>query len=219
MDQQITSIIDLLDNRDQLGITKLDQLLFQLLPQITNKAPATSLPQFIQLQDSFEYNIALYLIKYYKDVHSDEETLTSNRLLQGLLLIHPKSRAIFHRGANMKLILLLLENTNSLKLEISFISTLIHILLKDLKNFRVFEQQNGCSILIRKFNLNLLEETTKVKTTQNLNYKIIEFLIFYLVDEGDLDGDRKSISDKSGLFKEDFPEIDDLIDNLNELAA
>lgn len=189
---------------------------------------AEDLKLFLKLQDNFQYNIASHLLNYYKYVHDiDDNIMTCNRLLQGLLLIHPDSRKLFNRDLNMKLMLGFLNNDGlSIRITISFISTFIHILLKDLRNFRVFEANNGCSLLIRKFNLSSFDPRTSLNsssnegtlTQQNLNFKIIEFLIFYMIEEDMTpNGTTKSIEEKSALFRDDFPEIDSLVENLNDL--
>ncbi|ODV80505.1 cell division control 14, SIN component [Suhomyces tanzawaensis NRRL Y-17324] len=249
MEDTILDIVDLLDSTELTdvvhGIDQLDLLLSQLLPQIvamhkrgtvtsTNSGipDSKSLATFVALQDNFQYNLAHYLINFYKFLAKDprevdpKAILTCNRLLQGLLLIHPSLRKLFSRLSNMRLLLVLVDQgTFSIQITISFISTLIHILLKDLKNFRIFEDNGGCSILIRKFKLASFDElpksnsNIKVYTQQNLNFKIIEFLIFYLVDETNFKSTitPKTVAEKSALFKADFPEIDSLIENLNEL--
>ena len=51
----------------------------------------------------------------------------------------------------------------------------------------------------------------------NLNFKIIEFLMLYLSEEIDNSGGGKSIQEKSQLLINDFTEIDSLIENLNQL--
>lgn len=252
MEDKMLEIIDHLDSNDiteiSTGLELLDVLLRSLLPYIKTysklKSKRTSLqpqriPQelntFIELQDNFQYNITEHLLNIYKlnpiEVNYDTFLIT-NRLLQGLLLIHSNSRQLFHRQRNMKLILdlLLISEDINIELTISIITTLIHILLKDFINYRIFENLNGCSILIKKFKLTSFDNLTKdqtVNTTsisidqKNLNFKIIEFLMFYLTDENVPGNDNstniKSIKDKSNYFKQDFPEIDDLIQSLNEL--
>ncbi|KAG2733327.1 hypothetical protein G9P44_004317 [Scheffersomyces stipitis] len=244
------------------GLEQLDLLLSRLLPEIvkfqngsvlsasnkgihTGNGSGTSLNSFIALQDSFRFNVASSLLNYYSLVSSnnsttqnlDEDeinnaTLKCNRLLQGLLLLHPESRSLFHRQKNMDAILGLFEKNNSIEIAVSMITTLIHILLKDLVNFRNFEENYGCSILIRRFKLSSFDmskinnhkDSKKIYTQQDLNFKIIEFLIFYLIDEhtvanpgSESKAQIKTVEEKSNLFRKDFPEIDSLIENLNEL--
>ncbi|KAK6204801.1 cell division protein Cdc14 [Scheffersomyces amazonensis] len=247
---RIDEIIDLLGSTDiediTLGINSLDEFLGQNLQSIvehfdtssTKSSNGVKLTSFdnknilISSQDSFQYNLVSALLGYYKVVNRDlskidiDTALLANRLLQGLLLIHPNSRKLFHRPSNMRVILELLEKSE-ISLGISLISTLIHILLKDFTNFRVFEANNGCSIIIKRFKLSSFDINQKQTTystfkskrynQQDLNFKIIEFLLFYLIDERRINTNFKTLEQKSNLFRKDFPEIDDLIDSLNEL--
>ncbi|KAK6465289.1 cell division protein Cdc14 [Scheffersomyces coipomensis] len=250
--ESIIEIIESLDSNKveevSFGINNLDYLLGQLLPEIvshyetsttlklqsnrvSNTSQQLNKSSFISLQDNFQFNLASHLINYYKIINEDNSkidvatALLCNRLLQGLLIIHPNSRMLFHRPSNMKLILQLLE-TSDITFSISLISTLIHILLKDFKNFRVFESCNGCSVIIKRFKLssfdiNKKQQTTtkhKVDTQQDLNFKIIEFLLFYFIDETKINPqDYKTLDQKSNFFRIDFPDIDNLIESLNEL--
>lgn len=224
------------------GLKALDALLQLLVPCIADDKDCR-LQHFKTLQDNFEYNLTSLLLNAYKSLEDspapDKEAslLLCNRLLQGLLLIHPPSRKLFSRKDNMNLILHFIQtptNRSSIAVQISFISTLIHILLKNLNNFRTFESCHGCSIVIEKLNLLALTEPeaatpdsastthTKKKDQQVLNFKLIEFLIFYLVDENEVNFDynvepKLSVSAKTDLFRDLFPEIDSLVENLNDL--
>lgn len=245
MEDIILEIIDHLDSRriaDLIqGIVKLDEVLSLLLPYITAwrknpQAPRNvKLVSFINLQDNFQYNITSHLIQFYKEVWKDiavvdtDIILTCNKLLQGLLLLHPASRKIFNRLNNMKAMLNFVRATNGgdgephlpVEVTISFISTLIHILLKDLTNFRIFEGNDGCAIVIRKLQLSSFppHKDSQPSKQQELNFKVIEFLIFYLIDENEIASSTKkrTTQEKSELFRPDFPEIDSLVENLNDL--
>lgn len=230
-EQVILEIIRLLNKQDldsfKSAISKLHHLLVSILPLIETyrKFPITSnnrLNKFIKLQDNFRHNLTSQLIKshdwIYQQVNQidDETILLYNRLLQGLLLIHPPSRTCFSNNQEMTKLIRFIELENpivSFEITISFISTLLHVLLKNLDNFRVFETCNGCSIIIKKLNLSMANQ-------QMLNFKIIEFLLFYLSDEDALEfSHKKSISDKSNYFRNDFPDIDNLVLSLNDLKT
>lgn len=308
MRDTVLSIIDCLEDestaRIRVGLDDLDELLQQLVPYIRawrqnpNGIKHPKLVQFESLQDLFESNItnALLLVYNYLLRHLDDAStplrvyfpmiLTANRLLQGILLIHPNSRNIISRAKNMKLILSFLQlphdssgqedifneedgnhtdedddhnnknkernhnrkisgssshsngNTNSISIEvsISFISLLIHILLKNLQNFRVFEDNDGCAIVIRKLELTTSISDTqptsspslpnKIFNQQDLNFKIIEFLVFYLIDETEIFPHQnnthnklkiRSLKEKAEFFRPEFLGIDDLIEHLNHL--
>lgn len=245
MEDTILEIIDHLDSThiDDLiqGIVKLDEVLSLLLPYITASRKNPQVPRnvklanFISLQDNFQYNIPSHLIQFYKVIWDDigrvdiNIILTCNRLLQGLLLLHPESRKIFNRLNNMNTMLNFVRITDGgddkphlpIEVTISFISTLIHILLKDLTNFRVFEENNGCSIVIKKLQLSSFppHKDSQPSKQQELNFKVIEFLIFYLIDENEITSTskRRTTQEKSELFRPDFPEIDSLVESLNDL--
>ncbi|CUM55310.1 uncharacterized protein AC631_02109 [Debaryomyces fabryi] len=245
MEDIILDIIDHLDSRhiDDLiqGIENLDKVLSLLLPYITSSRKNPQAPRndklvsFVNLQDNFQYNITSHLIQFYKVVWEDiagvdmDIILTCNRLLQGLLLLHPESRKIFNRLNNMKTMLNFVRITNGgdgerhipVEVTISFISTLIHILLKDLTNFRVFEESDGCSVVIRKLQLSSFppHKGSQPSKQQELNFKVIEFLIFYLIDENEIasSAKKRTTQEKSDLFRPDFPEIDSLVESLNDL--
>lgn len=226
LEQQILDIIDYLDSSDlgrvAIGVDKLDGLLHQLLPSIKQyhqQQQNDVIDKFIRLQDNFQYNMAGYLLNYYRIQQDAKQTIKCNQCLQGLLLLHKQSRKLFNRKSNLQLIVSTLKNGQDIDVIISTITTIIHILLKDLQNFRNFEDLLGCSIIIKYLNFDKMIEQVKDVKDQKLNFKIIEFLIFYLIDESNMVGlgPTKSIQEKSNLFKQEFPEIDQLIYSLREL--
>ena len=146
--------------------------------------------QFQILQDNFQYNLLQYLLPIYDKYELTlNDYLLSNQIIQGILLIHPNSKRIFSiNHHNMKIILDLLmaatipttttiirdSANDNMKLSISLISTLIHILLKNYDNYRIFEDLNGCSILIKHFKLSSFENindqnNTNTNTNSNNN--------------------------------------------------
>lgn len=242
-------IIEKLDSDEieniENGIISLEDFLADLVPEIAYArnnidAPQSSnLTKFIEIQSNFQFNLTSYLLGYYKIVNRDISKMnvtifaTCNRLLQGLLLLHRDSRNLFNRDYNMLLILGILalpnEATDSsleipivpIEITVSLISTLIHILLKNLKNFRTFENNNGCSILIQKLQLPSFMQGLSVPSSkqQELNFKIVEFLIFYMFDETDLPTTlpKYTINAKCNLFRPYFPGIDALVENMDDL--
>ncbi|CAH2354700.1 hypothetical protein CLIB1423_18S01728 [[Candida] railenensis] len=285
MESKITHVIENLEassdsngclsQANRNGLDSLGALLKELIPYINDNSVSEKSPlsSFVALQDSFQYNLTASLLNVYKvsapgSPGSENHILKANTLLQGLLLLHPASRKLFSRRENMNLILSPLRKANnpSINLSISLISTLVHILLKNLGNFRMFEKCGGCTTVIEHLNLLALEqqneqqhqrisdgsaspatqhdddnpisnsttlsfhtamsnETIKLRASQqqDLNFKLIEFLIFYLVDEKEVNFDddtsasKLSIGSKTDLFRDQFPEIDSLVENLNEL--
>lgn len=225
----------------KLALDQLNALLHLLLPQIEssrnlydtrNGVETDALKKFVKSQDSFKFNIVLCMNRYLPWIYDNLSTLDLelviqyNSLLQGLLLLHSNSRSLFSSQQEMNKILQFIKLDTAYEISISFIATLLHILLKNLDNVRLFEECNGCSIIIKKLKIADFSvpeksiETSKSTTAnqQMLNFKVIEFLIFYFIDESTLDGsDRKTLEQKSDFFRNDFPEIDTLVSSLNDL--
>ncbi|CAD1808865.1 Cell division control protein 14, SIN component family protein [Candida parapsilosis] len=240
MEKEVSFVLEGLENSTLVtaspGLKQLENLLQKLLPEIeqfqNNGIVAPRLRELINLQDNFAYNITVCLVRIYeKDLHKDD-TLLLNRLLQGLLLLHPSSKNIFNRDRNMRLILDLLDDYNKdLEITISVITTLIHVLLKNYENYRSFERNRGCLKLIRHLKLDSTDvipvddvpQSSSVKRNggayslqQHLNFKVIEFLMFYMSEEID-NPNPHDVDMKADLFREVFPAIDSLIESLNEL--
>ncbi|KAI3405715.1 hypothetical protein KGF56_001321 [Candida oxycetoniae] len=240
--EEIIFIIDKLDssNEDEIlrGLNLLDKYLIRLVTELeicsSNGGGNCFLTcelveNFVQLQNNPAYNIASYLVRIYDCNLSDSNLILLNRMLQGCLLLHHSSRSNFNHGRNMKRILTKLDEHRDIPAIISVISTLIHILLKNYENYRSFETNGGCTKLIQHLKLNSIDEIPQQKpknstmspslisNQQKLNFKIIEFLMLYMIEETN-NKNGKSVEEKARLFKQDFPEIDLLVENLNELS-
>lgn len=239
-----------IETRRALGL--LSTVLRSLISQISltrfNTPTLGPLATFIDLQNDFECNLASHMMQYYRWIVATglchvrpDDVVTCNRLLQGLLLIHPRSRSVFSLPENMSTLLSLVSGENALyaeitknhaiELELSFVLTLIHVILKNIKNYRTFEQCGGCPAVINLFKLahsqpheklqgNPITNEDPLVGQQNLNFKIVEFLIVYMADELVLDAEscpRKTAQEKCALFRPHFAEIDTLVQNLNIL--
>lgn len=129
MDKDIIEIIDLLTSNElptiSQGLNELNNLLSSLIPFIkqyqTTSSISSKLEQFENLQNSFQYNLAQHLVPLYSYDLNVDQFLLCNKLLQGLLLIHPNSRSIFNLSKNMKYVIDLLESNLNIKLTISII--------------------------------------------------------------------------------------------------
>lgn len=212
-------IVDLLEDPTSQaeGLHLLDTLLTELVPDIVTWRKtldmSPKLQRLLRSQDSFETNLTQALLEVYT-THDESLLLTANRLLQGLLLLHPELRNIFSRQKNMRLIIESLALSKLVELDVSIVSLLIHILLKKESNFRVFEKNDGCGTIIKKLKLdNALTKTVGngPLTQQDLNFKVIEFLVFYFEEDGLL------LEEKVAFFREDFDGIDELVESLDEL--
>jgi len=236
LEKELEAIVDTLSSDDlnqiALGLSSLDRLLHDLLPSIRKyhqgAAPDAKLAGFLAAQDSFQYNLAAAFISVYSVFDNQgsvallEMVILANRLLLGILLVHPESRKNFGHKRSMLLIVSFLDPEHpiySIEVCVSFISLLVHILLQNVKNMRVFEQCRGCQSVVR--HLDPKNGRGNGTAQQNLSFKVIEFLIFYLTDETDMGGagEIKTIAEKASLFRPEFPGIDDLIANLNDLGS
>lgn len=234
--KELEAIVDTLtsDVLDQVstGLSALDTLLHDLLPSIRKYhqglAPDSKLSAFLAAQDNFQYNVAGALLSAYivfgeqGEIVLAETVILANRLLLGILLVHPESRKNFGHRRSMVLMVSFLDPKHplfSIDVCVSFISLLVHILLQNVKNMRVFEQCGGCQSVVR--HLDSKEGRDNGPALQNLSFKVIEFLVFYLTDETELGGvgETKSVAEKAGLFRPEFPGIDELIANLNDLGS
>lgn len=218
------------------GLADLDEFLKGFVPSVRlfheSGTVDARLSALRSLQDNFQYNLsAALLLALETFLHcgrsiQEEHITLACRHLSGLVLIHSDSKKLFNRRQYMVLVLSYLNPQNpfySTTLCISFLSVLIHILLKNTKNMRMFEANNGCQIIIRHLNLIPSDYASIAPNQQNLYFKVIEFLIFYLADESESclqEGvSSLTLQEKADLFRPEFPAINDLIENLNDLKS
>lgn len=215
------------------GLTLLDELLLSLVPSIrklrSTGVQDSRLAEFCASQDNFQLNVASALLLAYTTLSGSERAeshiLVANRQLQGLLLIHPPSRNVFGRRSAMHTMIAFLDRKYPLYLVdvcISCVSLFIHILIKNTTNMRMFEECGGPLRIIY-----YLQHTPQSQgdPEQTLRFKVIEFLIFYLGDETELGPSQGrsattlTTQQKADLLRPDFPGINELIENLNDLAS
>lgn len=96
-------------------------------------------------------------------------------LIQGILLLHPPSRALFAREIYMNLLLDLLEPTNCPAIQSATLLTLVTALLDCPANTRTFESLDGLLTITSLFKLRA--------TSREVKLKLVEFLYFYLMPE------------------------------------
>ncbi|KAK4246764.1 cell division protein Cdc14 [Corynascus novoguineensis] len=138
--------------------------------------------EFFKLQEGFEWNIAQrllttldWLVVRGGDGQYDLLIVNALDLIQGVLLLHPPSKALFARSVHMNLLLDLLEPINCPAIQSATIITLVVALLDMPQNVRVFEQLDG-----------LLTVTSLFKsreTGREVKFRLTEFLYFYLTPE------------------------------------
>ncbi|KAG5417356.1 hypothetical protein I9W82_004989 [Candida metapsilosis] len=244
MKDTVSALLDVLESQSlsdiSKGLSRLERLLLGLVEDLRqfehNGTICSDLDAFVKLQDNFGFNITSCIVKLYKRDLPKKDFLLLNRNLQGLLLLHPPSKSVFNRHANMSSFLSLLNRKDDKFLTITTITTLIHILLKNYGNYRAFESGNGCPIIIQHLSLTSVfdidKETQQQQQQQNrtspthskeldsleqpLNFKIIEFLMLYMSEEVD-NPNPHTVEMKADLFRDAFPLIDLLIESLSEL--
>ncbi|GMM34687.1 hypothetical protein DASC09_020120 [Saccharomycopsis crataegensis] len=199
--------------------------------------------EFIKLQNSFEYNIAtgmIFCLNQFNiktnnkgNIYPQEFILLAHKVLQGVLLLHPESRNLFFREANMKLLLSFLVNYKHYmpSVQCSAVQTFVCCLVRSVKNLRKFETLGGVEITCNLFN--------KKSTSKEVKLKILEFLFFYLIPETninleksfemDLDESvilnqskhlykdgyiRRTMKEKAANLKQYIANVDDLVQEL-----
>lgn len=143
--------------------------------------------EFVRLQLSFEYNIAsgmIFCLNQFNvktnnrnGLYPAEFVMLAQKVLQGVLLLHPESRALFYREANVKLLLSYLTNGKyyTPAVQCATVQTIVCCLVRSVKNLRKFEALGGVEAICTIFN--------KKSTTKEVKLKILEFLFFYLIPE------------------------------------
>ncbi|KAM0281580.1 hypothetical protein ACHAQH_003449 [Verticillium albo-atrum] len=138
--------------------------------------------EFFKLQEGFEWNVALRLINTLdrlmaksSDGQNDLLILSALDAIQGVLLLHPPSKALFSREQYMNLLLDLLEPVNCPAIQSATLLTVVVALIDTPTNTRTFEALDG-----------LLTVTSLFKsrsTSREVKLKLVEFLYFYLMPE------------------------------------
>ncbi|TFB07489.1 Cell division control protein 14 [Trichoderma ghanense] len=150
--------------------------------------------EFFKLQEGFEWNVAMRLTSTLdrlmakgSDGQNDLLILSALDLIQGVMLLHPPSKALFAREQNMNashgpdlrdpppLLLDLLEPYNCPAIQSATLLTLVVALIDTPNNTRTFEGLDG-----------LLTVTSLFKsrsTSREVKLKLVEFLYFYLMPE------------------------------------
>ncbi|KAL1297297.1 hypothetical protein AAFC00_004852 [Neodothiora populina] len=138
--------------------------------------------EFFRLQESFEWNVSSQLITCLETLlgmpngtQSNQLILSALDLLQGILLLHPPSRALFRREIFMMLLLDLLDATNPPAIQAQTLLVLVTALLATPESTRTFEQMDGLLTVASLFKSR--------GTSKEVKMKVVEFLYFYLMPE------------------------------------
>ncbi|KIV86416.1 hypothetical protein PV11_02028 [Exophiala sideris] len=138
--------------------------------------------EFFKLQQSFQWNIAMRLVACLERLLGKESNGTNDMLIiqtldliQGVLLLHPPSRALFSQEIYMNLFLDLLDPANCPAIQSSTIMALVTSLLDHPQNARTFEAIDGLLVVTSLFKSR--------STSREVKLKLVEFLYFYLMPE------------------------------------
>ncbi|KAI1113069.1 putative cell division control protein [Nemania sp. NC0429] len=149
---------------------------------LTELAEDPAFYEFFKLQEGFEWNVALRLVNTLDrllakggDGSNDLLILKALDLMQGVMLLHPPSKALFSREMYMNLLLDLIEPDFCPAIQSATLLTLVTALIDTPQNTRTFESLDG-----------LLAVTSLFRsrgTSRDVKLKLIEFLYFYLMPE------------------------------------
>ncbi|KAI1389890.1 cell division control 14, SIN component [Hypoxylon trugodes] len=138
--------------------------------------------EFFKLQEGFEWNVTMRLVSTLDrllargaDGSNDLLILSALDLVQGVMLLHPPSKALFSREMHMNLLLDLLEPDFCPAIQSATVVTLVTALIDAPRNTRTFEALDG-----------LLTVTSLFRsrgTSRDVKLKLVEFLYFYLMPE------------------------------------
>ncbi|KAL7623265.1 hypothetical protein AAE478_006946 [Parahypoxylon ruwenzoriense] len=138
--------------------------------------------EFFKLQEGFEWNVAMRLVNTLDrllargaDGSNDLLILSALDLVQGVMLLHPPSKALFSREMYMNLLLDLLEPDFCPAIQSATIVTLVTALIDAPRNTRTFEALDGLLTVTSLFRSR--------STSRDVKLKVVEFLYFYLMPE------------------------------------
>ncbi|KAI1434328.1 putative cell division control protein [Xylaria sp. CBS 124048] len=138
--------------------------------------------EFFKLQEGFEWNVAVRLVNTLDrllakggDGSNDLLILNALDLMQGVMLLHPPSKALFSREMYMNLLLDLIEPDFCPAIQSATLLTLVTALIDTPQNTRTFENLDGLLAVTSLFRSR--------DTSRDVKLKLIEFLYFYLMPE------------------------------------
>lgn len=155
-----------------------------LLPprQLSTLCQDPAYREFFRLQEGFEWNVASRLMACLETLlgmpnatQSNAIILSALDILQGVLLLHPPSRALFRRESYMDLLLDLLDAANPPVVQSQALLVLVTSLLATPESTRTFEKMDGLLTIASLFKSR--------STSGEVKLKVVEFLYFYLMPE------------------------------------
>ncbi|KUL88745.1 hypothetical protein ZTR_05141 [Talaromyces verruculosus] len=149
---------------------------------LTELADDPAFREFFKLQEGFQWNVAIRLVTCLEHLlgrgsngANDLLIISTLDLIQGILLLHPPSRALFAREIYMNILLDLLDPINCPAIQSSTLLTLVTALLDQPANTRTFEALDGLLTVTSLFKMRA--------TSREVKLKLVEFLYFYLMPE------------------------------------
>ncbi|KAI0442385.1 putative cell division control protein [Xylaria telfairii] len=149
---------------------------------LTELADDPAFYEFFKLQEGFEWNVAVRLVNTLdrllakgSDGSNDLLILSALDLIQGVMLLHPPSKALFSREMYMNLLLDLIEPDFCPAIQSATLLTLVTALIDTPQNTRTFESLDGLLAVTSLFRSR--------STSRDVKLKLIEFLYFYLMPE------------------------------------
>ncbi|KAI3325982.1 putative cell division control protein [Xylariaceae sp. AK1471] len=149
---------------------------------LTELADDPAFYEFFKLQEGFEWNVAVRLVNTLdrllakgSDGSNDLLILNALDLMQGVMLLHPPSKALFSREMYMNLLLDLIEPDFCPAIQSATLLTLVTALIDTPQNTRTFENLDGLLAVTSLFRSR--------STSRDVKLKLIEFLYFYLMPE------------------------------------
>jgi len=172
-------------------------LLSSCCPKKVTQEPDEDMILFLDLQDTFEYNITTRLLSWLTRMQHELLTGSDNAisltqqslaLLQGLALIHQPSKLFLGRKPTLQIFATILSRSRhqssqlddaapspAANLACATLDTLLCILVDCSQIIRAFEDVNGVETIVK-----LLKRSG---TARSVRMKCLEFLYFYLMDE------------------------------------
>ncbi|KAI9891558.1 MAG: hypothetical protein M1814_002681 [Vezdaea aestivalis] len=155
--------------------------------------------EFFKLQEGFEWNLAIRIINCLDKLlgkgstgQNDLLIVSALNVLQGILLLHPPSRALFSRDIYMNLLLDLLDSPSCPAVQSGTLSVLVTALLNQPANTRAFESLDGFLTLTAVLH-------QRSETSRDVRTKLAEFVSFYLLPETpSLDSGNSSLASSCG---------------------
>lgn len=178
------------------------------------RGPDRGLEEFRGLQDRAEYNLATQLLlllvrvangEFAVKTEADELVVRVLQILQGVLLIHPRSRTCFRGKHNIRLLIDLLDPQSrvqpSFLVIIECVLMLVSLFIRNAENLRNFEDLRGVELICKLIKGDYSDgdapapvppPATATLTWHSVRIKSLEFLFFYLIPEfhGDEDEDE-----------------------------